>query len=204
MAELVLAYNLLEGHQLPKERDLIRERIYSELGLQIEREPTRIAGGDEKDNVEFKSSLIFLQNGFHLNVEQQTREIIEALTAMLNTRGGSLYIGVSDNGYIRGLDNDLKYFARYTAGDIDKARDLYSRHITQNFEKLCGTSHNFSIYVEDFWHQDEFGKYYYELRIQPCRRAVAVDGTYYKRVGRSTLPVHKADEKQWLADRVAD
>ncbi len=204
VAELVLAYNLLEGHQLPKERDLIRERIYSELGLQIEREPTRIAGGDEKDNVEFKSSLIFLQNGFHLNVEQQTREIIEALTAMLNTRGGSLYIGVSDNGYIRGLDNDLKYFARYTAGDIDKARDLYSRHITQNFEKLCGTSHNFSIYVEDFWHQDEFGKYYYELRIQPCRRAVAVDGTYYKRVGRSTLPVHKADEKQWLADRMAD
>ncbi len=204
VAELVLAYNLLEGHRLSKERDLIRERIYAELGLQIEREPMRVAGGDEKDNVEFKSSLIFLQNGFNLNVEQQTREIIEALTAMLNTRGGSLYIGVSDNGYIRGLDNDLKYFARYTAGDIHKARDLFSRHITQNFEKLCGTSHNFSIYVEDFWHQDEFGKYYYELRVQPCRRAVAVDGTYYKRVGRSTLPVHKADEKQWLADRAAE
>lgn len=204
VAELVMAYNLLEGHQLSKERDLIRERIYGELGLQIEHEPMRIADGDEKDNVEFKSSLIYLQNGFNLNVEQQTREIIEALTAMLNTRGGSLYIGVSDNGYIRGLDNDLKYFARYTAGDIHKARDLFSRHITQNFEKLCGTSHNFSLYVEDEWHQDEFGKYYYELRIQPCRRAVAVDGTYYKRVGRSTLPVHKPDEKQWLADRAAE
>lgn len=204
VAELVMAYNLLEGHRLSKERDLIRDRIYEELGLEIEHEPMRIAGGDEKDNVEFKSSLIYLQNGFNLNVEQQTREIIEAIAAMLNTRGGSLYIGVSDNGYIRGLDNDLKYFSRYTAGDIHKARDLFSRHITQNFEKLCGTSHNFSLYVEDEWHSDEFGKYYYELRIQPCRRAVAVDGTYYKRVGRSTLPVHKPDEKQWLADRVAE
>ncbi len=203
VAELVMAYNLLEGHRLSKERDLIRERIYGELGLEIEREPLRIAGGDEKDNVEFKSSLIYLQNGFNLNVEQQTREIIEALAAMLNTRGGALYIGVSDNGYIRGLDNDLKYFSRYTAGDLHKARDLFSRHITQNFEKLCGTSHNFSLYVEDEWHKDEFGKYYYELRVQPCRRAVAVDGTYYKRVGRSTLPVHKPDEKQWLADRAS-
>lgn len=204
VAELVMAYNLLEGHRLAKERDIVRERIYGELGLEIEHEPMRVADGDEKDNVEFKSSLIYLQNGFNLNVEQQTREIIEALTAMLNTRGGSLYLGVSDNGYIRGLDNDLKYFARYTAGDIHKARDLFSRHITQNFEKLCGTSHNFSLYVEDEWHCDEFGKYYYELRIQPCRRAVAVDGTYYKRVGRSTLPVHKPDEKQWLADRAAE
>jgi uncharacterized protein YcgL (UPF0745 family) len=67
----------------------------------------------ESDTVEFKETL-----SFHIMAERQnknTRDTLESVIAkvivgFLNKRGGTLFIGVSDDGTIVGLDRDLEHF----------------------------------------------------------------------------------------------
>lgn len=58
--------------------------------------------------VEFKSSFVYTQKG-ELNIDRQMQEIIQAIAAFMNADGGKLYLGIRDNGDVRGLEEDLPY-----------------------------------------------------------------------------------------------
>lgn len=59
----------------------------------------------ESEKVEFKETLRFNVNTKNYD-KQITHAVLKSITAFLNTRGGTLLVGVRDNGEISGIEND--------------------------------------------------------------------------------------------------
>lgn len=78
---------------------------------------------------EFKTSFVFPPaNGMLANVNIQSLNIFKGLCAFMNSEaGGTLYLGVSDLGYVIGVENDLEY--------LHKNHDGYIRFIQDEAKK---------------------------------------------------------------------
>ena len=85
--------------------------------------------GKETDLIEFKSTF-----GYNLNENRLDDviefEIIKAINAFANARGGYLYIGVADDGTILGLDKDLLAFNE----NVDKLLNRIQQRCREAFE----------------------------------------------------------------------
>lgn len=62
----------------------------------------------EGRTVELKSSFVYTQQGVR-DIDKQMQEIVQAIAAFMNADGGKLYLGVRDNGEVRGVEEDLQY-----------------------------------------------------------------------------------------------
>lgn len=191
LARLVMAYNMLDGFKMADERQAVRHKIYSKLKVDIEKEPTRIADGREGLTTEFKTSIAYPANSMRLDVVAQTNVILKVITSFLNTEGGTLYIGVSDEGYVRGLEADLKHF---------RSRDSFDRHVHDNIRKHLTYIPNLHHYIETCWSENS-GKEIYEVRVKPYVEPVALDGVYYQREGSSCVMVRSENEAAFIAAR---
>ena len=58
--------------------------------------------------VEFKQSLVFSPTTHQPNSDQPF-EIVKEIVAFMNTRGGDLYLGVDNEGYVSGVEKDLPH-----------------------------------------------------------------------------------------------
>jgi CheY-like chemotaxis protein len=84
----------------------------------------------ESDRLEFKSTLQWdIRQGKENIVLQNS--VLKTIAAFLNTEGGTLLIGVEDNGEIFGLDKDIKCLRN---GSIDK----FELHLVQLIENKIG------------------------------------------------------------------
>ncbi len=83
----------------------IVERITSYLRTQANTSTNLLVQGGETNKVEFKSTLRYnIHSGkFDKNIEHAS---LKTIAAFLNSDGGTLLIGVEDNGNIYGLDQD--------------------------------------------------------------------------------------------------
>ena len=57
--------------------------------------------------------------------DKQEHEILHIIASFMNTTGGTLYIGVSDDRYERGLDEDFKFYKL----DQSERNNMYRRSI---------------------------------------------------------------------------
>jgi uncharacterized protein with ParB-like and HNH nuclease domain len=86
----------------------------------------------ESDELEFKSSLRWDYNEGQVDKERE-HDVIKAVTAFANGQGGTLLIGVKDDGEILGLAHD------YTSlGEAD--RDKFERHLRNILSNQLGAS----------------------------------------------------------------
>lgn len=93
----------------------------------------------------------------------------------MNTEdGGTLYIGVSNDGLALGLENDLAYF-----GSTDK----FNLHIHNSISDHLGKEAD--NLVKEEWLDDEDRKVY-KLSIQASKKEVLLDGALYRRQSSST------------------
>ncbi len=92
--------------------------------------------GGENDTVEFKSSLRwdYRENAVNKTLEQV---IIKTIAAFLNTKGGTLLIGVADDGTVPGLENDYRSFTKKQSRDgfILALTSLINQHIGKDFHR---------------------------------------------------------------------
>lgn len=94
----------------------------------------------ESQNLELKSS-------FSWDVEKkESNEIIKntnvrAVASLLNTEGGTLLIGVDDDGNILGIENDLSVFR-------NPSNDKLSRYIMEYIEKCLGVQAISNIFLD--------------------------------------------------------
>lgn len=75
--------------------------------------------GVESGNMEFKESIVYPPNN-HMQPDEHTQfnNVMRGVCAFLNsTMGGTLYLGVNDQGYVRGIQHDMDYF---NIGSIDQ------------------------------------------------------------------------------------
>lgn len=194
LANLVISYNALDGFKLVEMRRKIREQICSLLHLQGDINPTQIAGGMEDINTEFKTSMIYPAGaGMRRDVKAQINEILTVITGFMNSQGGRLYIGVSDEGYVRGLENDMEFFG---------TRDKMTLELTNNIHKHLTYVPNMLVYVKYNWENYD-GREVLVVDVSPSVKPMALDNVYYERVGSSTFRVSDENVSEFLKQRAA-
>jgi hypothetical protein len=89
----------------------------------------------ESPNLEFKSTLQWdvIQNQVNKNLHHS---VLKTIAAFLNTNGGTLLIGVEDNGEIYGLENDLQSLGDSTDRFYQKLFSLVSDRIGGHYGPL--------------------------------------------------------------------
>lgn len=105
LASLVLAYNTVIFNKMEGVANDIYNKIIQllklkgyEIGLKYY--------GTESEVSEFKTSILFTAEGKY-NPKEQMSEILRGINSLMNTNGGTLYVGVNDSGYGVGVEGDL-------------------------------------------------------------------------------------------------
>lgn len=189
LCKLVLSFNALKGFGLHQERESIRKKINEELNIQVDGDEPEYFG-EENQTKEFKSTTVYpADHSMRVDVKAQTLELLKVICGFLNAEGGTLYLGVNNEGVAVGLENDLEYF-----GGEDKL-DL---HVRNNIVQKFGNNANSRIKIRTSKHQ---GKYVYFIDILPSIKPVELDGICYQRQGSSTWPLLGDDLEMFKAER---
>jgi hypothetical protein len=141
LARLVMSYNFLRGIEVYEARQALKREIYRLLDLNMPDElHTRVAQ-DEDLYTEFKTSLIYPpERDRHMTADPrlQVADIMRGIDAMLNQKGGTLFIGVNNAGMPVGLHSDFVYLNDgiddYDLQDVkDKFRLMLDNGIRHHF-----------------------------------------------------------------------
>ena len=148
----------------------------------------------ESDEVEFKSSLRF---DYHQNVINKSLEgvIIKTIAGFMNTKGGTLLIGLDDSGNILGLEQDYQSLKK-------KNRDGFELQIYQLITNDIGIEFC-SLVDVDFYDFDE--KDVCTLRIKVAISPAYVHSrnktSFYIRTGNSTKPLTIQEAVKYINTR---
>mgnify|MGYP000864599598 CR=1 FL=1 len=100
-----------------------------------------------KEAVVIESQNLELKSSFSWDIEKEESSdfikniIVKAVASLLNTEGGTLLIGVDDDGNIVGIENDLLIFNT-------PSNDKYSRNIIEYLEKCLGVQAISNIFLD--------------------------------------------------------
>lgn len=112
--------------RIPVVRDRLREISNSDLVIRYEPDTsvTSLISSGESETLEFKSTLCWNidENRKDKNLEL---EVVKAICAFMNTKGGTVLIGIGDDQSINGLNHDYRALK-------SESHDLYSRHLSNN------------------------------------------------------------------------
>lgn len=201
LAELVLAYNLLRTHDAYNIRKELRNKILSKLDLEVPMLEGAVVAREDQYN-ELKTSIIYPageENHMFANEKVQMDIILKAICSFLNTRGGTLYIGVNDPGFAVGLDADFQFLnGRRPNYDLEHIKDVFDRRVRDAVFNRLGVLANEKV-NGNFEEVD--GKWIFRVEVEPCPELIRLDGVAYVRQGRSKHPVAKSEEAALLRSR---
>lgn len=159
-------FSLLEGFVEEKKPEQTKE--LTNLGL-------------ESKNKEFKTSLFY--SASH---ESQSDIILRSMAGFLNSYdiGGSLFIGVSDNGDIKGLQEDLNFTPNI------KTLDQYQNYIQSLVVSYFSKEVNALI---DYYFHKSGKKDYLEIIIPKFDKPISYKNEFYQRQGVQTRILKGSD-----------
>lgn len=201
LRRLVLSYNLLRGLRQNDVRRNIKLGIYSLLSLPAPDIDVSRVDAREDQLHEFKESLFYpAGNAMQVDEKAQGQEIAEVICGMLNSEGGTLYIGVTNTGVPRGLQNDFIYlnngFEEYDLNDVqDKFALRFCKILRDNFG-LTIEGHQVypSLVALEFDEID--GHCFAVITVRPFPGLVRLpNGSVFTRQDSSTLPIKKKSEQ---------
>ena len=152
--------------------------------------------GDENQTLELKTSIAFPPGEGKAIIGKQLYNILKELTAFMNTKGGTLYIGVHDKSKkVVGIDGDYKFLNDDEEDDFNgtykEDKDGYELKIRNTIDRLCPSLANslMDIKFETLEKQT-----YCKIDVQPARRPIFLSGTQlYIRQG-NRLKLLRGDE----------
>ena len=154
----------------------------------------------ESDELEFKSTLRW---DVHEGVVNKKLEevVIKTIAAFANSQGGTLLIGVDDNGQILGLEHD------YSAlGGVN--RDKFELHLRNIFNQYFGTALVTSKIQIKFHQIDE--RDVCQIEVNPASKPVVVElkdkngqsvEKFYARSGNSSQEIPLSEMNDYFKDR---
>ncbi len=155
----------------------------------------QIIAKGENDWVEFKSSL-----RWNLKTEKTDKNleavIVKTLSAFMNARGGTLFIGISDDGEPLGIEADYQTFQKKPNRDgfMLKLSDLVSKNLGRH-------SHEFIVIQI----QPMDGKDVCRILVKPGERPVFVTDqgkeAFYIRAGASSVPLSMSEAHEYINSR---
>lgn len=183
LARLIVAANSIRETLSAATLNALKREIIRNLSIETEEDveidsDTRPHLGSESQTVEFKTSLVFPpDNNMQPNLTLQSDNIFKGICGFLNSSiGGTMYIGVNDQGYVTGLTEDFRYLKC-------QSFDTYARrHIMDPLIKLCGKD------IMTYVHIDSgFDDSVAIIRVEPFPFGVVeMKGIAYIRVDRET------------------
>lgn len=186
VAELARYFNIMS---YLKEKDddlqeLICENINVLLGCKVWEKKPRVYipvfFGHEGVEKEFKTSAFI--HADKNATEEQSLVLARVIASFMNTEGGTLYIGVNDQGYLTGLDQELRF--------AHNDSDVYLRSVNQNVIRLLGKKEDrdrYQAYIRCRLYEYEDGRLVLAFRVAPINEVVEVKGEVYTRSASSNL-----------------
>lgn len=201
LARLVSSYNMLASGVIDDTDSLkfIKKRIADLLGVNSETHHLKHYGS-ESQYVEFKSSLVFpaLKKGqTHTDAdkERQHQEILQIIAGFLNSTGGTLFLGVNDQHYEKGLKEDFAYLPK-NVRTID--------NLCVYLDNLVRAGYDQGATVGNYVHispDEESERGVVVVKVDPSRRPVTLGGNIFVRQSSSTVPMLDNDRRIFIADR---
>ena len=201
IATLVLSCNRID-HVISKSmQNVIKREIIKCLAIEAEGD-TNLEDengtylGLENDRQEFKTS--FFHAPKDAKEQNQKRTILRGVCAFLNTRvGGTLYLGVDDLGYIKGIQSDIEYMERTVSGCY-KGIDGYVRYITDEAKKVFDLSIMTNVRITPMYDNQVvaiiISPYEYDI-VQAFEEA-------FIRINSETIRMPEQMQKQIMAQRI--
>ena len=196
LARLIQTANSMQDTLSGSALNVIRREIIRTLSIETENDADLEADkgiylGVESGTLEFKTSMIFPPDG-NMQPEEFTQNInvMKGICAFLNsTTGGTLYLGVNDQGYVTGVENDMRHL-RYTT------IDTYMRYVQDIAKKFFGVDTLPYIRIEPLYENTVVA-----IHVEPHPyRVVELNGTAYLRVNAESR-IMPEEMRQELIDR---
>lgn len=180
LAKLVLTYNLSGDFKLQQTQIVLHKKIRELLNIK-ERETDLVSFGEEGQEAEFKTSIVYpANNHMREDIERQTWVILHTICGFLNSRlGGKLYLGVNNEGMGVGLQSDAQH--RYFRGG--NFHDRYERYIQDNVAFKVAKE---ALSLLSFEWPNAAGRDVLCITILPSEKLVKLDGQYWVRFGSET------------------
>ena len=151
-----------------------------------------IAGG-ENQTVEFKSTLQWDVRQGKQNTALR-HQVLKTVAAFLNTDGGTLVIGVEDDGRVLGLDADLAL--------VRNSRDRFEQLLASLLSDHLGAQ--YAPLLQGRFEEVE-GKLIYVLEVQPASEPVFLKGIkgeeFYVRVQTTTRSLNPRETVKYIQNR---
>lgn len=191
LAKLVLSYNLLDGLNAYDLRKSIIRQIFQIMDLTIQLPKTTIVA-TEDEFTELKSSMVYpADNHMQPDPDRQIGQLVEVVCSFMNSKGGTLYVGVNNIGTPVGLQNDFIYMNKnipqYDEYDMRDKLDLLFRNKCKEYLGVAANSLITSSWVTI----DD--KSIYKVEIEPSKVIVSYKNSIYVRQGTSSWPLSGED-----------
>lgn len=214
IARMVLSYNMMQ--QASDNPADISKTLKTEIGNALDVvSDTRLGKyyGTESKFIEFKTSLVYpaVSPGqkMHADPEAQQQHILSRIAGFLNAEGGSLFLGVNNQGYASGLADDFEYYANHPlqAGnhmhritDDDKLQVYIDNLLSDNFGPAALSRITVSIDNDEL--NVEKGRTVIRFDIQKSLEPIYFNGKLWVRQsGQSTRYYTGSAEDEFLRDR---
>lgn len=167
------------GHAIVLDRDfIIKNKIvwddYSPINQSLTEGVLLKISKGENERVEFKQSYNY---DYHLNIpdNELPKKVISEIAAFINSAyGGTLFLGVKDDGTILGLQKNFEQIGK------KKDRDAFELALTSKLRAAFG---GLSVdLIEIFFHEIE-SKIICEIKIKPHKEPVFFNDDFYVRNG---------------------
>ena len=152
--------------------------------------------GIENDRQEFKTS--FFHAPVNAKEQNQKLTIMRGICAFLNTKvGGTLYLGVDDLGYIKGVDSDIAHMERTAYGSY-KGVDGYVRYITDEAKRHFDISMMTNIRITPMYDSKVIA-----ITVAPFEYdIVKVEDEAFIRINSETIRMSESMRRQLMAHRI--
>ena len=196
LARLIQTANFMQNTLSSSTLNVIRREIIRTLSIETENDADLEADkgiylGVESGTLEFKTSIVFPpDNNMQADEYSQNMNVMKGICAFLNsTTGGTLYLGVNDQGYVVGLDNDKAYLKTQTI-------DAYMRYVQDVAKKHFGVDALPYLRIEALYDNAVVA-----VHVEPHPyRVVELNGTAYLRVNAESRPMPEEMRRE-LIDR---
>ncbi len=196
LARLIQTANSMQDTLSGSALNVIRREIIHTLSIETENDADLEADkgiylGVESGTLEFKTSIVFPPNN-NMQPDEYTQNVnvMKGICAFLNsTTGGTLYLGVNDQGYVVGVENDMNQLKTQTI-------DGYMRYVQDVAKKHFGVDTLPYLRIESL-----YGDTVVAIHVEPHPyRLVELAGSAYLRVNAESR-IMPEEMRQELIDR---
>ena len=198
LARLIQTANSMQDTLSGASLNVIKREIIKALSFETENNADLEAEGGiylgvESGTQEFKTSMVFPSNNKMQPDEfAQNMNVLRGVCAFLNsTTGGTLYLGVNDQGYVVGVANDMKYLQQQNI-------DTYMRYVQDTAKKHFGIDILPFLRIEPLYDNKVVA-----IHVEPHPyRVVELNNTAYLRVNAESREMPEQVRQQMIARKV--